>query len=381
MKRSDAARSDRPVRVAIDANFLRLPPSGIGTYVRCLIEALQADHEHLGVTLDVLHDAGPRLLRPGSRLHRFVWDTLGAGVSVTRRRPRPDVLHLPQMSAPIVSPVPTVVTIHDVIPLVLKEYRTSRSMQMYLALMARTARNARAIITPSQASADDIVRVLGVNPHRITVIPEAASPDLVPDQTGSSAQVVRERFGVEGQYLFNIGGLDIRKNVPMLVESFADAMPHLPPGISLVIAGAAHSSNTRMFPPIEPVVRARGLQGRVHLIGRVTDNERRALLQAALACVTPSMYEGFGLTPLEAMACGTPVIAANSSSFPEVVGAAGMLVPPERSELAEAMIQLAGCPELRRRLGAAGLERSRDFSWGKAAEATAAVYRSVAVRG
>lgn len=380
MNRSDSAQSDRPVRVAIDGNFLRLPPSGIGTYVRCLIQALEADHERLGVTLDVLDDAGRRILQPGSRLHRFAWDTLGAGISVARRRPRPDLLHLPQMSAPIVSPVPAVVTIHDVIPLVLSEYRASRSMQVYLALMARTARNARAVITPSQASADDIERVLGVNPHRITVIPEAASPDLVPDETGSSTEAVRERWGVEGDYLFNIGGLDVRKNVPMLVESFADAMPHLPPGMSLVIAGQAHSNNTRMFPPIEPVIRARGLEGRVHLIGRVTDDERRSLLQAALACVTPSTYEGFGLTPLEAMACGTPVIAANSSSFPEVIGDAGMLVAPERHALTQALIQLTGHPELRRRLGAAGLERSRAFSWAKAAAATAAIYRSVGRR-
>lgn len=371
---------DHPIRVAIDGNFLCLPPSGIGTYVRCLVAALEADHERLGVTIDVLNGGGGRLPRPGSRLHRFAWDIVGVGASAARRGPRPAVLHLPQMSAPIVSPVPAVVTIHDVIPLVLKEYRASRSMQAYLALMARTARNARAIIAPSQASADDIERVLGVNPDRITVIPEAASPDLVPDETELAANVVRARFGVAGRYLFNIGGLDVRKNVALLVESFADALADLPGDVSLVVAGQAHSNNPRMFPPIEPVIRARGLEGRVHLLGRVTDDERRSLFQAAMACVTPSSYEGFGLTPLEAMACGTPVIAANSSSFPEVIGDAGMLIEPARDALAGAIVRLTADAELRRRLGAAGLERSRQFSWNKAAEATVAVYRAVAER-
>lgn len=380
MESPENAQSDRPVRVAIDGHFLRLPPSGIGTYVRCLIDALYADQERLGITLDVLDHSGVDILRPGSRLHRFAWNTIGAGVSVTRRHPRPDVLHLPQMSAPIVSPVPTVVTIHDVIPLVLREYRASRSMKAYLALMARTARNARAIIAPSQASASDIQRVLGVSAERITVIPEAASPDLVPDRTGAAVIAVRDRFGIEGQYLFNIGGLDVRKNVPLLVESFADALTQLSPAMSLVIAGQAHSENPRMFPPIEPVIAARGVEGRVKLLGRVTDDERRSLLQAATACVTPSMYEGFGLTPLEAMACGTPVIAANSSSFPEVIGDAGMLVEPTRVALARAIIQFATDPELERGLGAAGLERSRQFTWTKAAAATASVYRSVCGR-
>ncbi len=380
MEPLEIASFDRPVRVVIDGNFLRLPPSGIGTYVRCLVDALRADQERLGISLDVLDHSRADILRPGSRLHRFAWDTIGSGVSVARRRPRPSVLHLPQMSAPIVSPLPIVVTIHDVIPLVLEEYRVSRAMQAYLALMARTARNGRVIIAPSQASAGDIQRVLGVSVERITVIPEAASPDLEPDHTGVAAIAVRDRFGIEGPFLFNIGGLDIRKNVPLLVESFADALTELPPAMSLVIAGRAHSDNPRMFPPIEPIIKARGLEGRVHLLGQVTDDERRSLLQAAMACITPSMYEGFGLTPLEAMACGTPVIAANSSSFPEVIGGAGMLVEPERGALARAMIQLTTDPRLMRDLGAAGLERSRQFSWARAAEATASVYRTVAAQ-
>lgn len=379
MQPINSTQHDRPVRVAIDGSFLHLPPSGIGTYVRCLVDALRAGSERLGVTVDVLGPSPGRVLRPGSRLHRFSWDTVGAGIDIARRRPRPDVLHLPQMSAPIISPVPAVVTIHDVIPLVLEEYRVSRAMQVYLALMARTARNAHAIISPSRASALDIQRVLGVAQDRITVIPEAASPDLKPDAEGAASGMIRERFGIAGPYFFNIGGLDVRKNVPLLVESFADALSELPKTMSLVIAGQAHSGNTRVFPPIEPVIRAHGLQGRVHLLGRVSDDDRRILLQAAMACVTPSTYEGFGLTPLEAMACGTPVIAANSSSFPEVIGEAGMLIEPERAAITQAMVRLAGTPDLQDRLAAAGLERASQFSWAKAAEATAGVYRRVAL--
>lgn len=373
----DAGSDQRTLRVAIDGTFLRMPPSGIGTYLRCLIEALEAGRERLGLSIDVV-DSRARV--PNARLNRFAWDSIGAGMAVARR-PRPALLHLPQMSAPIVSPVPVVVTIHDVIPLVLGDYRASRAMKVYLAMMARTARNARAIITPSEAAAADIQRVVGVARERITVIPEAAAPDLVPDATGTAAGAVRQRFGLDGPYLFNIGGLDRRKNVPLLIDAFADALPALPPDVSLAIAGAAHSRNTRMFPPVEGLVASRGLEGRVRLLGRVSDEERRWLYQAAMACVTPSSYEGFGLTPLEAMACGVPVIASNAASFPEVIGDAGMLVEPSRAVLAKAMVSLVNDAGLRQRLGEAGLERATAFSWTRTAEATAAVYRATAGYG
>ncbi len=372
--------SDRrsvPIHVAIDGNFLSLPHSGIGTYVRELARALVADRESLGIEIDLVQPRDGRFFKPGTRRHRFAWDAIGVSAAAITGKPRARLLHLPQMSAPIVAPFPCVVTIHDTIPLAMPEYRATRAMQVYLALMARTARQARHIIVPSQSAADDVRRVLGVACERISVIPEAASPDLKPDQTGTAEQEAQQRFRIPGPYLFNIGGFDTRKNLPLLLEAFAAALSSLPEGATLVIAGAPHSTNSRVYPPLEPVVERLGLGGKVLLTGRVSDEDRRLLYQGAAACVTPSVHEGFGLTPLEAMACGTPAIVANRTSLPEVVGDAGVVVEPEVDALANAMVRVVTDRNYRGELSLRGIERASLFSWTRAAEQTADVYRMV----
>jgi glycosyltransferase involved in cell wall biosynthesis len=365
----------------MDGNFLTLPYSGIGTYVRELSAALRANQEALGIELVLIEPRPGRMFQPGTRAHRFGWDTVGIGAAVIGRKPRADVLHLPQMSAPIVTPAPCVVTIHDTIPLVMPDYRRTRAMQAYLALMARTARQARRIIVPSQSAAADVRRILGVDPALIDVIAEAASRDLMPDQTGTSHDRARQRFEIPGPYLFNIGGFDKRKNLPLLIDAFGSALRSLPDGATLVIAGAPHSSNPTVFPPLEPIIERLGLRGKVLLTGKVTDDDRRLLYQGAVACISPSMYEGFGLTPLEAMACGTPVIVANRTSLPEVVGDAGLIVEPEVDPLAEAIIRIMTDPALRRDLGRRSVERAASFSWDRVARQTANVYRTVVAEG
>lgn len=372
----DKARPD-PIRVAIDGNFLGLPHSGVGTYVRELARALDAGRETLGIETSLILPHPGRMFRQGTRRHRFAWDAIGVSAATVTGRPRARLLHLPQMSAPIIAPIPCVVTIHDTIPLSVPDYRATRAMQVYLALMARTARHARHIIVPSRSAADDVQRVLGVALERITVIAEAASPDLVPDWTGTAERQARERFGVQGPYVFNIGGFDKRKNLPLLVEAFGAAVPSLPEGATLVIAGASHSSNPRVFPPLEPVVRKLGLGSKVLLTGRISDDDRRLLYQGAVACVTPSLHEGFGLTPLEAMACGTPAIVANRTSLPEVVGDAGVIVEPEADALAAAIIRIMTDGEFRANRSRLGVERAALFSWERAAVQTADVYRTV----
>jgi len=373
----DRTRAGR-VRIAIDGNFLSLPYSGIGTYVRELSRSLVASQDVLGIEVTVIQPRPGRILKPGTRTHRFGWDSFGIGAAVIGHKPRSDVLHLPQMSAPIVTPLPCIVTIHDMIPLVMPDYRSSRAMRVYLAMMARTARHARRIIVPSQSSASDVRRILGVDPEKIDVIPEAASPDLEPDPAGTARDRVRRRFEVPGPYLFNIGGFDKRKNLPLLIRAFGAALPSLPDGATLVVGGAPHSDNPDVFPPIEPIIEYLGLTGKVLLVGRVTNDDRRLLYQGAVACVTPSMYEGFGLTPLEGMACGTPAIVANRTSLPEIVGDAGVLVEPNVDQFAAAIIRIMTDRGLRRELSVRSLERAALFSWQRAAEQTAKVYRAVA---
>lgn len=361
------------IRVAFDAGFLNLPPSGIGTYVSCLLGAL-ADRPDI----EIVHLQQPDWLRRlGPRAMRLTWDAIGVEVARRRSARSMDLLHVPALSAPVISGVPIVATIHDVIPFVLPEYRSSRAMRAYLDLMRRTVRRARIVVTPSHASAREIARVLGMSPARIRVTPLAASPGLrpAPDPDAVRSGLV-ERFGIDRPYLLSIAGFDRRKNVPLLVRAFARALPSLPDDVVLVLAGAPHSENPLVFPPVEPVVHEEGIADRVVLTGKVSDDERTALYQGALGYVTPSSYEGFGLTALEAMACGVPVIASNLTSLPEVVGDAGLLVEPDIDAVAHAISRLVGDERLRSDLSRRGLDRSSQFTWERTARLTVEAYRA-----
>lgn len=379
-------RNSRPtnasLRLAIDGSFLALPASGIGTYVRLLHDALLRNADALGIDVQLITPGPGRWLHPGTKQHRFAWDAFGVAAAWRGLdRPRPSLLHLPQMSAPIVPPAPMVVTIHDVIPFILPEYRASSAMRLYLNLMRKTTRRARQVLVPSHAAAADVARVLDIPPSRITVTPEAADPTLVPARNDEPARAVARQFGLTGPYLFNIGGLDVRKNVPLLIHAFADALPQLPGSARLVIAGAAHSDNPIVFPPLQPIIAERGVGDRVLLTGRVSDHDRRLLYQAARAYITPSTYEGFGLTPLEAMACGAPPIIANRTSLPEVVGDAGLTVEPTRDDLAAAIVALMTDDALRRELARRSLARAQTFTWDATAAATVAAYRAALTSG
>jgi glycosyltransferase involved in cell wall biosynthesis len=311
-------------------------------------------------------------VRDDRRVRRATWELVG--VHQAAESAHGDLLHIPHFSAPLRDAGALVVTIHDVIPLVLPEYRASRAMRAHLAIVRRTIRRARLILTPSRAAAKDIERVLGIPGERIRMTPEAAGPAYQP---AADRAVVRQqlmRLGIEGRYIFNVGGLDVRKNLPVLLAAFARARPHLNEPVLLVIAGSAHSGNPAVFPPLEPEIRRLGLAGAVILPGRITEEEKIALYQGADLYVTPSLYEGFGLTALEAMASGVPVIAANRTSLPEVVGQAGLLVEPEPDALAEAMVRVLTSPALADDLRQRGLIRSGQFSWRRTAELTIAAY-------
>lgn len=366
--------SNSPLHIAFDASFLALPASGIGTYVRGLTDALIANQEALGLKITLIEPKPGRILQPGHKLHRFLWDAVGVAPATLKQAGRPDVIHLPQMSAPIIAPAPMVVTIHDVIPLVLDDYRSSRAMRTYLSLMAKTSARAKLIIAPSQAAKIDISRVMGIGQDRIIAIPEAADPTLQPDTTGSARDLVAQKWNISGPYLFNIGGFDRRKNLPLTIDAFAAALTQLPDDAKLVIAGAPHSGNELVFPPLQPVIDRLGVGSRVVLTGRVSDDERRALYQAATGYVTASEYEGFGLTPLEAMACGVPAIVADRTSLPEVVGDAGLIVELSVKDLASAMVTLLSDDDFRAELTIRSLQRAGIFTWESAAAQTAEVY-------
>lgn len=361
------------MRVALDTTFLDRPPSGIGAYVG----ALRNELVQLTDDLELVEIRQPQSgIWPylGARGARFGWEFAGAGWA--NRKADVDLLHMPMMSRPVLAGRPVVITVHDVIPYVMPEYRASRPMQVNLAVAKQSLRFAKAIISPSHHAANDVIRVLGVPRDKVWITYEATDASYAPlrdDQREDRSAL--DRFGISNRYVFNVGGLDVRKNVPALIRAFSEISSEGHSDVQLVIAGSEHASNPLVYPALKPLIAELGLEQRVVLTGRVSEEDKIALMQRAEIYVTPSLYEGFGLTALEAMACGIPVIAANRTSLPEVVGDAGLLVEPRVPELAAALRQLLANSELRADLGHRGRERSMRFSWAKTARETVTVYR------
>jgi glycosyltransferase involved in cell wall biosynthesis len=379
------ARSCDAVRIAMDGSFLRLPPSGTAAYIRGLYSGFYELHADLDLHLldrdwatpnplgEDRVTCTPKPLPYDRRLDRARWELIG--VSQKAKKARAQLLHIPHFSAPLRPEMPIIVTIHDVIPLVLPDYRASAAMRAHLAIIRRTVKQARIVLTPSRAAANDIRDVLGFPEEKIRITPEAADSKYAPASSIETAKQRVEQFGIKGPYVFNVGGFDVRKNLPVLIRAFAEALPRLQSGTKLVIAGAPHSKNQTVFPPLEPVISSLGLQESVLLLGRVSEEDKLLLFQAADLYVTPSTYEGFGLTALEAMACGVSTVAANRTSLPEVVGDGGLVVDPEVQAVAKAIVDVMTNADLAKSLQQRALARAQQFSWRRTAELTVDAYR------
>jgi glycosyltransferase involved in cell wall biosynthesis len=243
--------------------------------------------------------------------------------------------------------------------------------------MARTVLRARAIITVSEHSKRDIARVLGISAKKIHVTYEAADA-CAPLSTHVSGEQPAGDYGVPERYLLYIGGAEKRKNVGTLVSAWAlIAQVMRSRGIRLVIV-ARFPPPDDLYPDIPGLVRDLNLGEDIVIVPEVSAADKPALYRRAIALCFPSMYEGFGLTPLESMAQGTPVLAANATSIPEVVGDAGWLLPPEDpGAWADAMRQIVDSAPAREALRESGLRRAAEFSWEKTASQTVRVYRQV----
>jgi glycosyltransferase involved in cell wall biosynthesis len=373
--------------VGLDGLSLSHPTTGVGEYTRQLWRCFsRAPNEPPAVQLlrppqhDVPDDSGGRVveLRPPGWLRsgharKLWWEQ--RGLNRAARQSGVAVIHTPYFSAPLRAARPVITTIHDVIPMIFPEYARSWSMRLYLRLVSAAARRADRVLTDSQCSRSDIARYLSIPASRITVIPLAVDERYRPLRDPEGEAELRARYGLPGPVVFNVGGLDARKNIPALVEAFARALPEIDADTRLVIAGAAHSGNRRLYPPIEPMLERHGVTGKVVLPGRISEDDKVQFYNLADVYVFPSLYEGFGLSPLEAMACGTAVVCSNRSSLPEVVGSGGFLVDPTPERLALGIVSLLRDRRWRREVAHLGLEQAARFSWTRTAELTRDVYR------
>jgi glycosyltransferase involved in cell wall biosynthesis len=285
---------------------------------------------------------------------RLSWEML--------RRP-PDVLFVPAHVLPLWRPRRAVVTIHDLGYIHFPEAHPPRQrLELHLST-AWNAHVASRIIAISQATKDDLVRHYRVPEDKIAVVYHGVEPRFRPTPDPAAPA----RYGLPSRYLLYLGTLQPRKNLERLVEAYVRLPGDAP---ALVLAGA----KGWYFERIAAVIAKRGLGKRVLLPGYVADDDVPALLTGATALVYPSLYEGFGLPALEAMACGTPVLAADTSSLPEVVGEAGLLVDPlDVDAIATAMQRLLTDGALRAALSRQGRARAKRFSWDRCARETLAV--------
>jgi glycosyltransferase involved in cell wall biosynthesis len=289
-----------------------------------------------------------------------------------------DVVHVPYFAPPLLGATRTVVTIHDLIPLVLPAYRESAWVRLYTRLAAAGARRAAAIVTDSQSSRDDILHLLGVPSSRVHVVYLAAHEMFRPVGDDPGLEKVRHEYGLPQEYVLYLGGFDQRKNIGTLLAAYAALEEDVSGRAKLVIAGQLPSRDTDFFPDPRRLVETGGLGDKVLFLGWVPEKDKPALYRGAMLFVYPSLYEGFGLPVLEAMSCGTAVIASNAASLPEIAGEAAVLFDPHDVEgLAEAITKLLQDPDRRERLAAKGLERARSFSWEKTIAQTIEVYEAV----
>ncbi len=300
------------------------------------------------------------------------------GVPLAAAHLRADLLHVPYFAPPLWASMPVVATVLDIIPLLLPEYRGGPAVRAYMRLVARAARRADRVIAISDDSRRGIIRQLGCTPARVSTIALAAGPQYRPIDRAQAAAQVAARYGLREPFVYYVGGLDVRKNVTTLVRAWQRLRHAGGPVATLVIAGRALGEDARLFPNIDALIADLGLADSIRRID-VPREDNPLLYNAATAFAYPSRYEGFGMPPLEAMACGTPAVVAAASSLPEVVGDAALLAPPEDvSAWASALWRLISNAALRDDLRARGFARAARFSYDRVARETVEVYTRLA---
>lgn len=295
-------------------------------------------------------------------------------------REKLDLVHFPtHLGATVFGPTGTVVTVLDVIQhLFPSKYLNRISSRLYMVCAKIAARRAAAVITISEASKRDIVRVYRLDPNKVTVTPLGVDPVFRVYDPGQIAPVARRKYGIDSRYILYVGGFDFRKNLRVLVSAFARLRREHGP-IRLVMVGKIPSGRDPVFADVLQAIETLGLSKDVILAGFVPNEHLSLLYNGAAAFVFPSLYEGFGLPVLEAMACGTPVIAYNRSSIPEVVGDTGILVDElDTNTLADAVHGVLSNPDLAQSKREQGLVRAKEFTWDKTVTGTIKVYEKYA---
>ena len=372
------------MRVAIDYTPALRQRGGIGRYTRGLVRALASMDSSGEYVLLVSKDAPAddfrwpenfrsRRLPLSDRIAAILWQRLRLPIPVEIFSGPLDIYHSPNYALPPIRSSAAIVTIHDLSFWKFPEYAEPSLRAYLMSVVQKSTARAEHILADSEATRQDVVDLLCAPPEKVSVVYSGVEPRFrpVPDMVSG----VREKYNLgDAPFVLSLGTLEPRKNFDGLVRAFglmkrAHRLPH-----HLVIAGGKGWQYDGIFREVEHSP----YREQIHMPGFVEDEDLPAFYTAADLFAFPSHYEGFGLPPLEAMACGTPVVAAKNSSLPEVLGEAALWVSAEdEGGIAEGMARLLSDEQLRRSLIASGLRRARQFTWERGAARLLEVYQRV----
>ncbi|MBI5357011.1 glycosyltransferase family 4 protein [Candidatus Collierbacteria bacterium] len=327
---------------------------GIGRYTRQLVDSLRAQGTD----------------------HKIV---LTSKVDLVKN---PDIIHYPNFdlfrkSLPVFPPVPVeVITIHDLTPLRMKDF-FKPGIKSGLALWAQSilVKRMKAVITDSEHSKSDIIEFLSIPPEKINVIPLGVDKEFKP-VTAIKIKSIKNKYSLPEKYLLYVGDVNPNKNLPVLLKVVAGLKMNL-----VIVSRAFEKESIPEIINLRKMILGLGINHLVTVLSSVQMDpvdDLAAIYSGASAYVQPSLYEGFGLPVLEAMACGVPVVSSNTSSLPEVAGEAALMVKPTEIDLVEGINKLLSNVGLRRDLIRKGLDRAKIFDWEKTASLTLKVYEKVA---
>ena len=352
------------IRAAFDTTLAATGTAGVQRYVRDLSVALDRMEEVEIVRVAASGAGGGRLRRSAAALSRRAFYSYGMAREVERRGAQ--LVHIPGADLPQRLEVPLVLTVHDMLPWRYPEYVGRKESLRTKVLLGRAAKQASRILVGSEYTRDEVSLLLEVDPARVRVTPWGLDLRFAPVE--SSSMWLARRFGIPGPFVLATGTREPQKNLVTLIRAF-ERLQLKNPELTLVVVGERPDSGS----PIEAALN--GSTARIVRAGFVTDEELVRLYGAAECFAFPSLYEGFGFPPIEAMACGTPVICGDRASLPEIVGDAALLVDPGDAELlAEALESVITSPQRAGELRERGREHARRYTWARCAQATAAIY-------
>jgi alpha-1,3-rhamnosyl/mannosyltransferase len=375
------------MRVAVNGIALLSPLTGIGQYTYHLAKGL---HATPGCDLDLFYGTGwskelrttpaPGLSRLKTLVKRFVPNPYAVSRFVMQRRfsagvhaSRPDIYHEPNFLAYTCS-APTVITVHDLSWIRYPHTHPIERVRAMNKYFEPGLRRAALILTDSEFVKREVREAFGVKPELIKSVPLGVEPLFHPRSAAETLPVLTRHKLQHGRYLLAVGTLEPRKNLQVVLQAFMRLPPATRKQYPLVLVGMTGWHTSALEAQMAPMIQS----GELRQLGYVSRPDLAAVIAGAVTLIYPSVYEGFGLPPLEAMACGVPVIASNVSSLPEVVGDTGVLIGPHDVQaVADAMGLLIADPMLRDKMAAQALTRSQGFTWEKCVAQTMSAYQQV----